>query len=255
MTWDPDRYLHFGGQRVRPALDLMSRIPLSAPGHIVDLGCGAGNVTRLLSEYWPRSSITGVDNSPEMLTRAFAEGLDVTWVEADINTWQPEIAPDLIFSNAALHWCDSHQTLLPDLIGQLGPQGVLAVQMPRNHSAPSHVCMIEAAKDGPWYEKLELVLRPGPVATPEKYYQILSTCSWKVDIWEAEYLQILDGENPVVEWTSTTALQPLLEALEDEDERAGFLQAYSDRIAEAYPVMANGKTLFPFRRIFIIAQT
>jgi len=83
----------------------------------------------------------------------------------------------------------------------------------------------------------------------------LSTCSWKVDIWEAEYLQILDGENPVVEWTSTTALQPLLEALEDEDERAGFLQAYSDRIAEAYPVMANGKTLFPFRRIFIIAQT
>ena len=255
MTWDPDRYLHFGGQRVRPALDLMSRIPLSTPSHVVDLGCGAGNVTRLLTEYWPRSSITGVDNSPEMLSRAFAEGLDVTWVEADINDWQPEIPPDLIFSNAALHWCDNHETLLPGLIALLGAQGVLAVQMPRNHEAPSHVCMTEAAMDGPWHSKLKPVLRPGPVANPEKYYEILSSCCWKVDVWESEYLQVLDGENPVVEWTSSTALKPLLDALDDETERAAFEQAYSDRNARAYPMLANGKTLFPFRRIFMIAQT
>jgi trans-aconitate 2-methyltransferase len=58
-----------------------------------------------------------------------------------------------------------------------------------------------------------------------------------------------------VEWTSSTALKPLLDALDDETERAAFEQAYSDRIARAYPMLANGKTLFPFRRIFMIAQT
>ena len=255
MSWDPDRYLHFGGHRVRPALDLMSRIPLSAPGHVVDLGCGAGNVTRLLTEYWPRAGITGVDSSPEMLTRAFAEGLDVTWVEADINDWKSDTPPDLIFSNAALHWCDDHASLLPGLVGELAPQGVLAVQMPRNHEAPSHVCMTEAAMAGPWRSKLEPLLRPGPVALPEKYYDILSTCCWKIDIWETEYLQLLDGENPIVAWTSSTALKPLLDALEEGEERNAFEQAYSERINKAYPVRADGKTLFPFRRIFMIAQT
>ena len=233
----------------------MSRIPLSAPGHVVDLGCGAGNVTRLLSEYWPRSNITGVDSSPEMLASAFAEGLDVTWVEADINDWEADLPPDLIYSNAALHWCDDHNVLLPQLVNQLGPHGILAVQMPRNHSAPSHTCMTEAAMDGPWRAALEPVLRPGPVGTPEQYYDVLASCAWKVDIWECDYLQVLEGENPVVEWTTTTALRPLLNALTDEDEKQAFTQNYADRIARAYPPRSDGKTLFPFRRIFMIAQT
>jgi trans-aconitate 2-methyltransferase len=255
VTWDPDRYLHFGGHRVRPALDLMSRIPLSAPAHVVDLGCGAGNVTRLLTEYWPRSSITGVDSSSEMLTKAFGEGLDVTWVEADINDWAPDLPPDLIFSNAALHWCDDHETLLPRLVGQMGPQGVIAIQMPRNHEAPSHTLITEIVNSGPWRERLAPLLRTGPVATPEHYYDILSTCAWKVDIWESTYLQVLEGENPVVEWTTSTALRPFLDALEDESERAEFVGSYSDRIARAYPARHDGKTVFPFRRIFMIAQT
>ena len=108
---------------------------------------------------------------------------------------------------------------------------------------------------GPWRSKLEPLLRPGPVALPEKYYDILSTCCWKIDIWETEYLQLLDGENPIVAWTSSTALKPLLDALEEGEERNAFEQAYSERINKAYPVRADGKTLFPFRRIFMIAQT
>ena len=75
-----------------------------------------------------------------------------------------------------------------------------------------------------------------------------------LDIWETIYLQQLEGENPVVEWTKGSALRPLLAALDSEDERQAFEADYARRIAEAYPPAADGRTLFPFRRLFIVAR-
>ena len=73
-----------------------------------------------------------------------------------------------------------------------------------------------------------------------------------LDIWETEYLQILEGENPVAEWTKGTWLAPLLAALAPAA-RADFEAEYRRRVAQAYPRQPDGKTLFPFRRLFIVA--
>jgi trans-aconitate 2-methyltransferase len=40
MSWNPDQYLKFAEPRLRPALDLLSRIGLEAPAQVHDLGCG-----------------------------------------------------------------------------------------------------------------------------------------------------------------------------------------------------------------------
>jgi trans-aconitate 2-methyltransferase len=63
---------------------------------------------------------------------------------------------------------------------------------------------------------------------------------------------VLDGANPVKEWTKGTWLLPLLAAL-DEPDRSRFEAAYAERVAAAYPPRGDGKTLFPFRRMFLIA--
>ena len=104
MAWDPAQYLTFGNERLQPALDLLSRIPLDAPQTVFDLGCGPGNVTKALKLRWPAASYTGVDGSPEMLERARAEDTEIEWVEGDLNDWRPDVLADLIYSNAALHW-------------------------------------------------------------------------------------------------------------------------------------------------------
>ena len=80
MVWDPSQYLKFTGLRLRPALDLLARVPLEAPGTVVDLGCGAGTVTRILAERWPAARLVGVDRSPEMLAEARQSvGAEVSW--------------------------------------------------------------------------------------------------------------------------------------------------------------------------------
>src|SRR5262245_48263896 len=107
MALNPEQYLKYAGERLRPALDLMARIPVPAPRTIIDLGCGAGNVTRLLAERWPQARVIGVDNSAAMLAaaRAATEGdARHEWVEADLAHWRPASAADIVFSNAALHW-------------------------------------------------------------------------------------------------------------------------------------------------------
>src|SRR5256885_10184756 len=138
MSWDPARYLSFAGHRLRPALDLMQRIALATPKSVVDLGCGPGNVTAMLRERWPEAALVGVDNSPEMLRKARHDFPAIAWTEADIAGWQAARPVDVIFSNAALHWVPDHAQLLPRLVSQLASHGVLAVQMPHNHRAPSH---------------------------------------------------------------------------------------------------------------------
>jgi trans-aconitate 2-methyltransferase len=250
--WDPAKYLEFAGPRLRPAVDLLARVPLGAPAVVYDLGCGAGNVTRLLAERWPAATVTGVDGSAAMLQAARAAAPALSWVEADLGTWRAPRPADLLFSNAALHWLDAHPRLFPRLVGELASGGVLAVQMPRNHGAPSHTEMVAAAAAERWRDRLRTALRMHPVAEPAVYHDILAPHVSRLDIWETEYLHVLEGNNPVVEWTRGSALKPLLDALE-EPERSAFLADYAERIARAYPPRPDGRTLFPFRRLFIIA--
>jgi trans-aconitate 2-methyltransferase len=252
MPWDPAQYLKFAGPRLRPALDLLQRIDVEAPANVYDLGAGAGNVTRLIAARWPQARVVGVDSSAEMLAKAAAENPRIEWRRADLAAWRPDRPADVIYSNAALHWLDGHDRLLPGLLRGLAPGGVLAVQMPRNFAAPSHTSITEAALAGPWRGVLEPLLRPSPVAEPAFYYDLLAPIAASLDIWESEYLQILDGDNPVKEWTKGTWLSPLLAALE-EPERSRFEADYAARVAAAYRPRSDGKTLFPFRRMFLVA--
>lgn len=252
MAWDPSQYLRFADQRRRPGVDLLARIAAEEPARVYDLGCGAGNLTKLLAQRWPRAMITGVDSSGAMLAKAKQEAPAITWQQADLATWRPEEPADMLYSNAALHWIDGHRALFPALVAALAPGGTLAVQMPRNHDAPSHTGMAAAARSGPWRETLGPLLREHPTLPPQDYFEILAGAGASADIWEVEYLQQLQGENAVVEWTKGTALKPLLDAL-DEPWRGQFLADYTARMAKAYPRRADGITLFPFRRLFIVA--
>ena len=64
---------------------------------------------------------------------------------------------------------------------------------------------------------------------------------------------MLTGKDPVAQYTASTGLRPFMEALA-EPERTQFYEKYAELIAKAYPTRADGITLFPFRRLFIVAR-
>ena len=262
MTWQPGQYLKYASERLRPALDLMARIDLAAPQSVVDLGCGAGNVTRILTQRWPGAHFIGVDNSAEMLAQARATSSgdsDIEWRLADLAEWAAATTPesvDLVFSNAALHWLDDHARLFRQLITIVGRGGVLAVQMPSNFNAPSHVVLNEVAASPRWREQLGALVRPVPVAPVDDYFAWLSPHAKTVDAWTAEYLHVLptapDGDHPVIAWVKGTSLVPFLAALDVGAQRE-FVRDCTAKIAQAYPALPDGRVLYPFRRVFLVA--
>jgi trans-aconitate 2-methyltransferase len=254
MTWNPEQYLRFDQHRLRPALELIQRIPLEHASQIVDLGCGTGNVTALLQQRWENAQVLGVDSSSSMLARARQDYPQSQWLAADIQTWQATEHCDLLFSNATLHWLPDHANLFPRLLSMVKTGGVLAIQMPNNFTAPSHTLMMQAARNGRWLRRLKAVLpNSSPVHRPAFYYDLLIAEAQHIEIWETEYWQVLVGDDAVAEWTKGTWLKPLLDALE-EPARSQFEQEYRRLLAMAYPQRADGTTLFPFKRLFMVVQ-
>jgi trans-aconitate 2-methyltransferase len=257
--WQAEKYLSFNEERTRPALDLLARVDQVNPKLIIDLGCGPGNSTLQLKQHWPSAQVIGVDNSAVMLAKAKEITNNIEWQHADIYNWHPTIPPNIIFANAVLQWLDNHNLLLPKLFNYLAPHGTFAIQMPRNYDQATHITIIEMVKNPKWKNKLSHLLRydesekSWPVHTPEFYYQLFEPLANKIDIWQTEYLTILAGENPVATWSEGTALRPFLSAL-NENERDLFINEYREKIAQIYRPTKSGKTLLPFRRIFIIAS-
>jgi len=251
-TWEPQTYLRYSEIRFRAGLDLIARIPKSDYATIYDLGCGTGHLTRILADTFPSSKVIGIDSSPEMLAEARREFPAMSWQEADVNSWHPPGPPDLIFSNAAFQWVPAHETLFPSLLQMLRPGGALAIQMPRHFESPSHLELKDLVQQSEWRAQLEPLLL-APVPSPESCWRWLSPHARNVDLWETIYLQVLEGADPVVNFMRGTALRPFLTAL-SADDGARFVDAFAKRMAAAYPPQANGQTLFPFRRMFMVAQ-
>src|SRR5690606_3942789 len=123
--------------------------------------------------------------------------------------------------------------------------------MPDNMDEASHVAMRETAADGPWRERLARVSRE-TVAPPADYYDALVGTGAVVDVWHTIYYHVLADADALMEWVKGTGLRPYLDPL-GPGEQAGFLKAYRRRIAAAYPPRADGRVLFAFPRIFIVA--
>jgi len=253
--WDPGQYSRFDAERDRAALDLLLRLPADLdPRQIWDLGCGAGQHAALLKRRHPEASVHGLDSSAAMLAQARAQDVRIDWRQGEMGEWSPETAADLILANASLHWLPDHAGLLRRLVGALAPGGVLAVQMPMAHETQHHQLMRAVAAEGPWAGRLAGVETIAPLLTLEAYYDVLADSCDAVDIWATTYLHALKGPAAVLEWMKGTALRPYLSALQDEAMVPAYLSALGARLGEAFPRRADGVTLLPFPRLFLVAR-
>ncbi|MET0967528.1 MAG: trans-aconitate 2-methyltransferase [Nakamurella sp.] len=249
-SWDPASYLAFDDHRSRPFRDLLARIGATGPRQVVDLGCGPGHLTGLLSARWPAARVSALDSSAEMVAAARGRGIDAE--QADVVDWAPSPETDVVISNAVLQWVPEHFQLLPDWIAAMPPDGWFALQVPGNFCAPSHRLISELLDEPPWRGRV--TARVGEdMPEPARYADLIVGAGADVDVWETTYLQRLTGDDPVLSWISATALRPVRDALGPD--YAHFRSQLAPRLRAAYPQQPDGTTWFPFRRIFAVAHT
>ena len=127
-TWDPRQYDKFQREREQPFYDLLAMIRPGNRMRIVDLGCGTGKLTRVLHETLQARETIGIDRSASMLAASreapavdglhFEEGTIEAFAgrgksgKKDTRLAQKTGTPDVIFSNAALHWVEDHDALI-----------------------------------------------------------------------------------------------------------------------------------------------
>lgn len=255
MAWDPTQYERFKSERTRPFYDLLDLVQPRLDMQAVDLGCGTGELTRVLHERLGGLQTVGVDNSREMLQRSGEFGTPgLTFVHNDIEKWAgtDEETWDLVFSNAALQWLPRHTELLGLITRRLGAAGQLAVQVPANQDHPSHVIAAELAAERPFAQSLPTDEKPPSVLTPDEYARLLADLGYADQQVRLQvYVHKLDSRDGVLDWVKGTLLTfykvRLPEKLYEE-----FLKLYKARLDEALP--DERPFIYPFKRILFWAQ-
>jgi trans-aconitate 2-methyltransferase len=251
--WDPKQYLLFAQERTQPAVDLVQRIPLADPQTIIDIGCGPGNSTQILAQRYPRAAIVGLDSSAEMIAQARADYPDREWRVQDAATFAERECYDVVFSNAVFQWILGHEELVPRLMAAVRPGGVFAFQVPANQESPLHRSLGKIAGRPEWARYWPEGGRIFVYLDLPIYYDLLAPLSAKVELWETTYYHLLASRQALVEWYRGTGLRPFLEKLPDDDARTRFEQEILEDCRAAYPLQADGRLLFPFRRLFCVA--
>lgn len=251
--WNPREYMGFAAERAQPAIDLIARLPNRSPKSVVDLGCGPGNSAALLQRAFADAAITGVDSSPAMIAAARKAVPNATFVEAGVAGWLPPPETDLVFSNALFQWLPERDDVIRRILSALKSGAMLALQMPDNLDEPSHRLMREVAQSGPWRNKLSAALEARRGLGDElHYYNLLTPILQHLQVWRTTYVHALDSHEAIANMLASTGLKPFLDPL-TEDERKSFRADYVARLTQHYRPTRDGRVLFRFPRLFIIA--
>ena len=202
------------------ALDLLDP---QAGERILDVGCGEGTLTKKIAGRG--ATVLGIDNSPEMIAAARANGIDAVLMDAADMPFSCEF--DAAFSNATLHWVLEKEQAARAIFRALKPGGRFAGEM----GGEGNLAKLRDALDE------ELIIRGyvPPVdaanwyASPEAFAAVYEAAGFReVDARLIERPTPI--EHGVAEWVTTFRRGWLDRAGVPEEERAEIGAAVADRV-------------------------
>jgi trans-aconitate 2-methyltransferase len=255
--WNPDQYERFRSERQQPFDDLLMLCHPVPGGRVVDLGCGTGDLTRILHQEMEAKETVGIDSSQAMLARAEASHGDapgLSFAQGDIASWLGEDV-NLVFANASFQWVDDHLNLLARMRTALAPDGQLAFQVPANYRHPSHLLALAVGNESPFIDALDGDVpedRGRFVLSPELYADLLYELGAKDQVVRMEvYGHELESIGEVVEWVMGTLLTPYRKRLSPELFEE-FVERYRERLIEE--LGEREPYFYGFRRILCWAR-
>lgn len=136
----------------------------------------------------------------------------------------------------------------------LSNKGLIAIQIPLFWDMPLGKIIKNTADEGRWKHQLEGVSNLLTIHDYPFYYDCLSDLFTSIQIWETQYLHIMDSHESILEMMRSTGLKPCLEKLEADLDKKEFEGEVLEQIRMAYPIQKDGKVLLPFKRLFFIGR-
>lgn len=255
MPWDPEKYNQFKTIRYQPFFDLSALISPDGLKNAVDIGCGTGEQTKILSEKFDTASFLGIDPSTEMLVKSGelkSERLHFkqSTVEAFI-TASKEKSWDLIFSNAALQWSNDHLILFPRLISLLSPTGQLAIQMPVQKENVLNRLLLGLVQEEPYAGFLKGWKRESPLLGMDEYAQIMFENGLSnLHILQKVYPIIANSAEDLFDFISSSSLIPYLERMTTSQQEL-FTAAFKRRIQKEFN---RYPAIYAFKRLLLYGR-
>lgn len=253
MPWNPNVYNQFKDIRYQPFFDLMALISEENLKSAVDLGCGTGEQTKILSERFPNANFVGIDSSTEMLEKSkelesdnlhFTKSTNEEFTNSEGNY-------DLIFSNAALQWSDNHEDLFPALLSKLSENGQFAVQMPMQSQNVLNQILVQLASEEPFKSQLNGFNHISPLLTVDDYAQILFDAGLQdLNISVRVYPIIANDVETLFNFISGSALIPYLERLTVEQSEV-FTTEFKQRIQQKFK---RFPAIYSFKRLLMYGR-
>ncbi|MEG1590994.1 methyltransferase domain-containing protein [Chryseobacterium sp.] len=253
MPWNPEVYNQFKNIRYQPFFNLMNLISPDNLKKAIDIGCGTGEQTHILSEKFEDAEFLGIDSSAEMLQKSLEfKNENLSFKQKNVEElYNSEEKWDLIFSNAALQWSDDHEKLFPKLLSLFSEKGQFAVQMPVQAENALNQILFQLASEEPYKTQLQDWNRVSPVLSLDKYAKMMFDAGLKdLNISIKVYPIIAEDAEKLFKFISGSALIPYLERL-DEVNEAKFINEYKKRIEENFD---SFPAIYAFKRILLYGR-
>ncbi|KQT21824.1 trans-aconitate methyltransferase [Chryseobacterium sp. Leaf404] len=253
MPWNPDTYNQFKNIRYQPFFDLAEKITPEDLKKAIDIGCGTGEQTKILSDKFPDAQFLGIDSSAEMLQKSLEfKNENLSFKQETIEElYKSDEKWDLVFSNAALQWSDNHQKLFPKLLSLLSENGQFAVQMPVQNENVLNQILIQLASEEPFKTQLNGFNRISPVLSLDQYAKMMFDSGLKdLNISVKVYPIVAKDTEELFQFISGSALIPYLERLK-EHEQERFTTEYKKRIADKFEKFP---AIYAFKRMLMYGR-
>jgi len=166
---------------------------------------------------WPEAKLIGIDNSPNMISKAKADYPEIPGSLRMPATYLPDKKYDIVFSNATIQWIPDHKKLFKNFLNLMNDGGVLAISVPRFDEMPISKIINKVAGNEKWKAATKGCAETFTRYDYQFYYNLISPDYQTVEMWQTDYIHVLESQPAIIEWIRSTGMKPYLDRLNEKE--------------------------------------